>query len=147
MIKQLKHILVNIARLSPVDQRWILQHLSDTELKIFEQWRGLERLQEAQRFRVLNKKDAGLPLDVPSTVLPAFCLELADLPSIFTAIIIEQSSQSWAGQFLAQCDDDGAIQDALENQVLDIKPAVKHAVFKQWERSVSFERLLDDAHG
>ncbi len=147
MIKQLKHILVNIARLPSGDQRWILRRLSKLELKTLNQWQGLKLLQDAQRFRTLKAGDLSLPQDAPPPLLPAFCRELVGKAPLFTAIIIEQCGKPWTVQFMQDFDSDGIIQAALTNQVLDIKPMVKQAVFNDWEQSISFEHLLDDAHG
>ncbi len=147
MIKQLKHILVNIARLPSVDQRWILRRLSNTELKTLNQWDGLKLLQDAQRFRTLKAADLFFPQDVRPPVLPAFCRELAGKAPLFVAIIIEQCKKPWTVQFLQNFDGTGIIQAALTNQVRVIKPMVKQAVLCEWEQSISFEHLLDDAHG
>ncbi len=147
MIKQLKHILVNIARLPSVDQRWILRRLSKLELKTLNQWHGLKLLKDAQRFRTLKADDLSLPQAAPPPVLPAFCRDLAGKAPLFAGIIIEQHNQPWTVQFLHHFDSDGIIQAALENQVLDIKLMVKQAVFNEWEQSISFDHLLDDAHG
>lgn len=147
MIKQLKHIMFNIARLPSVDQRWILRHLSATEMKTLNTWQGLKLLKDAQRFRSLKACDLSLSLNEAPEPLPAFCKDLATETPLYAAIIIEQGRYPWKNLFLSQFDTQGAIKASLENQVLDIKPRVKEAVFTEWENSISFERLLEDAHG
>ena len=142
MIKQLKHILVSMARLPSVDQRWILKHLSRTEVNTLHRWNGLKLLQDAQRFRSLS-----IPLEAPPKTLPAICQKLALKAPLYAAIVINQGSYSWAELFLQKFDLDGIIQTMLDNQLLDIKPIVKQAVFNEWQQSLSFETILDANHG
>lgn len=136
-----------MARLPSADQRWILRRLSKTEHQTLKRWNGLTLLRDAQRFRALKINDLHLPPAPTPTILPACCLELAAKTPLYAAIIIEQGNYSWAAQFLDECDPGGAIQAALENQVQDLKPIVKQAVCNEWEQSISFVSLLDDAHG
>jgi len=146
MTNQLKQILFNIARLPSVDQDWILRRLSNTELNTLNQYNGLKLLKEAQRFRLLKSEDACIPLKEAPMPLPDLCQQLALKAPLYAAIIIEQGAYPWREMFLEQFDVDGTIQGLLENQVLDVKPMVKQAVFSEWERSVSFDNLLDSAH-
>lgn len=147
MINQLKKILFNIARLPAEDQHWIVQHLSSIELKKLNQCCGLKLLKEAQRFRTLRSDDACLPLKKAPPPLPELCQHLALKAPLYAAIILEQGSYPWMAIFLKEFDIDGVIQALLENQVVDIKEVVKQAVFSEWERSVSFDSLLDETHG
>lgn len=146
MINQLKPLLLQIARLPSVDQHWIMRQLSKAELNTFKQYNGLKQLQEARRFRTLKPNDVCLPIQ-KATLLPDVCQQLALKPPLYAAIILEQGSYSWRTLFLDQFDADGTIQSLLENQVMDVKSVVKQAVFNEWEQSVSFESLLDEAHG
>lgn len=143
MIKQLKHILVNIARLPAVDQHWILQRLTPSQLLTLKKWQGLKLLNEAQRFRSLAAGDLTLEEERP---LPAFCQQLAIKLPLFTAIIIEQGAYSWGDLFLERFDSTGAIQLSLE-QAGKIKPKVKAALFHEWEQSLTFDAHLDAGHG
>lgn len=147
MTNSLKQILFKVARLPSIDQHWILRRLSSTELNTLNQYHGLKLLKEAQRFRRLKPNDACLVLKEAVNPLPAWCQRLAQHAPLYAAIIIEQGSYPWSNVFLKQFDVDGRIQDVLEHQVLDIKPGVKQAIFSEWERSVSFEDLLDESHG
>jgi len=147
MTKPLKQILFNIARLPSVDQHWILRRLSSAELKTLNQYHGLKLLEEAQRFRTLKSGDACIPLKESPSPLPVFCQQLAMKAPLYVAIIIEQGAYPWREIFLEQFDTDGAIRSLLDCQVLDVKPAVKQAVFSEWEGTVSFESLLDGTHG
>ena len=144
----LKQILFNIARLPSIDQNWIMRRLSGTELNTFKQYHGLELLQEAQHFRTLKAGDACLPLKESPKPLPELCQQLAMKAPLYAAIVIEQGSYAWSDLFLEQFDTNGTIRAALSNRVLDIKSGVKQAIFSEWERSVSFDSMLDDdVHG
>ena len=159
MIKQLKKIMFNIARLPTADQRWLLQRLSSTEMATLNKWRGLKLLDDAQRFRSLKPDDVRHPeqsegspdareMSRKARHDVGLCQLLAMKAPLYAAIIIEQGSYPWALTFLNQFDENGAIQTLLNNQVLDLKPIVKQAVFNEWERLVSFESWLDDdPHG
>ena len=144
MIKQLKHLLINIARLSLQDQQWILQRLTPAQRITFKKWDGLKLLNDAQRFRTLR------PYAVCSDVakpLPAYCQQLAAKPPLYAAIIMEQGSYPWKNLFLEQFDSTGAIQKLLHHEVTAIKPQVRAAVFNEWKQSLSFESHLDTLHG
>lgn len=143
MIKQLKRILVNIARLPSIDQHWILQQLTNAQLVSLKKWHGLKFLNEAQRFRALDACDLTIEDAKP---LPIFCPHLATKPPLFAAIIIEQGSYPWVDLFLEKFDTHGAIKTSLE-QVPNIKPHVKTALFNEWEQSLTFESHLDTNHG
>lgn len=144
MIKELKQILVNIASLRSNDQRWILRQLSNAEVRTLTKFRGLKLLQDAQRFRNMKADDFHLPAPKP---IPGIWQQLATKDPLYAAIVIEQGLYPWTEAFLKQFDTKGVIQAALENQVLDIKPIVKQAVFSEWERLVSFESLLETSNG
>ena len=143
----LKQILFNIARLPSSDQRWILHRLSSAERDTLKQFQGLKLLLEAQRFRTLKTRDLSLLVKPTQDVLPQFCQQLAIKAPLYIAIILEQGAYPWTMQFLNQFDTEGVIQHLLEHQVLDVKPVVKHLVWCEWDKSIGFERLLDDSHG
>ena len=138
MIKQLKQILINVARLPSSDQRWIVRQLSSNQLTTLKQWRGLELLQNAQRFRSLKP----IQVDATPNPLPAYCKLLATKAPLYAAIVLEQGSYPWRSLFLKRFDTDGAIQSLLANQVADIKPLVKQALLSEWENSLSFDMHL-----
>jgi len=135
-----------MARLPSSDQRWILRQLPTEQLLTFKRYQGLELLQAAKRFRRLKIKHLALPLDSPKP-LPACCQQLASKAPLYVAIVLEQGSYSWQAQFLQQFDTDAAIRTFLENQVPDLKNLVKHKVFREWEKTLSFEEHLEDCYG
>lgn len=152
MAKQLKQILLNIAQLSNADQRWILRKLPHAQLTTLKQNQGLTLLKEAQRFKKLNQHNQVKALTLPETKqtlepLPDYCQDLANKSPLYSAIILEQGNLTWGAAFLEQYDDQGAIKNALEQQVPDLKPLVKEAVFEEWEKSYSFAAYLEAEHG
>ena len=143
MIKQLKQILVTIARIPPSDQRWIVRRLTTEQLATFNQWQGLTLLQDAQRFRKLKLKR----IDTSPNPLPDYCKQLTTKAPLYTAIILEQGSYSWHSVFLKRFDKNGVVKALLDNQVGNIKPSVKQALWNEWENSLSFEMHLDTING
>ncbi len=143
MIKQLKQILVTIARIPPSDQHWIVRQLTIDQLARFNQWQGFSLLQDAQRFRKLKLQC----FDASPNPLPAYCKQLTTKAPLYTAIILEQGSYSWHSVFLKRFDKNGEIKALLDNQVSDIKPSVKQALWNEWENSLSFEMHLDTING
>ena len=136
-------VVVSKTRLIKPSLSCSLRHLSNAEVRTLTQWRGLKLLQDAQRFRTLMPGDVSLPLEAPPKALPAICQQLATKAPLYAAIVIEQGLYPWQEQFLERFDIEGVIQTTLENQVLDIKRVVKQAVFSEWERSFSFDNLLN----
>lgn len=143
MIKQLKQILVNIARIPTSDQRWIIRRLTTEQLATFNRWQGKKLLHDAQRFRALKR----IRFEVSQNPLPVYCKQLAAKAPLYTAIILEQGSYPWHSIFLKRFDKDGAIKALLDNQVSDIKPLVKQTLWNEWENSLSFEMHLDTING
>ena len=159
MTKSLKHILFNIACLPSGDQRWILRHLSDVELKTLNHWQGLKLLQDAQRFRSLKaspssperhsrhpERSEGSPSCGDLNSFRNDMDLLATKAPLYVAIVIEQGGYEWTDLFLERFDMEGSIRNSLKHQVLDVKPRVKQAIFGEWERLNSFDNLLDDSH-
>lgn len=152
MAKQLKQILLNIAQLSNTDQRWILRKLPHAQLTTLKQNQGLTLLKEAQRFKTLNLHHQNKALTAPETkqtskLLPDYCQELATKSPLYSAIILDQGNVAWQSVFLEQYDEQGFIKNALEQQVPDLKPLVKEAVFEEWEKNYSFAAYLEAEHG
>ncbi len=143
MSKSLKHIILDLARLSCLDQHWILQQLSVQERLTFKKHQGPTLLNDAQKFKPLKPMDVKLPKDTPKACLPILCDELALKSPLYIAIVIDMGAYSWVPLFLEQYDTQGSIQSSIEQQVPDIKFSVKQAVFNEWEASISFEALLD----
>ncbi len=145
MTRRLKDILLSIARLPLVDQRWILKRLPSAQHATFERLHGLQHLQEARRFRTLATPKAQL-LKSPHP-LPDGCDWLANKDPLYIATILEQGAYAWTAGFLQKYDKDGRIRTSLEHQVTHLKPLVKQALFMEWEKRWSFERYLDDVNG
>jgi|GEM_PF-2512156 len=144
MVKQLKQLLLDIAGLSAWDKRWILQQLNPEQQEKFSRLHGFQLLKDARRFRKLKCPER--PVET-SVNLPDFCRQLALEFPLYAAIIIDQSADGWSKDFLATLDEDNRIKQALDIQVPDLKPTVKEALFKQWEKSISFDDYLDEKHG
>ena len=140
MIKQLKQILMNVARLPSSDQRWVVRQLTAQQLTQLKQAEGLKLLHEAQRFRTLKPNQ----FETPPEPLPVCCTILATKAPLYAAIVLDQSSSPWKSEFLKQFDQEGTIKSLLTNQVLDIKPLVKQALLKEWENSLSFDMHLSE---
>ncbi len=152
MAKNLKEILVNIARLPKGDQRWILRQLPQEHLITFHNNQGEELLKEAQRFRKLKTKhlpslsESTPNLNAPDP-LPSFCEELAKKAPLYAAVVIEQGGYPWESLFLQKFDNDGLIKNSLQNQVPDLKPVIKNTLFNEWEQSLSFESFMESENG
>lgn len=145
MTRALKQILLDIARLSSSDQKWILASLSPEHRTLFEQQQGLELLTDARRFRKV--KQTPLLLTESPSALPDYCQQLATKTPLYIAIVIEQCDNPWKASFLQQFDQNGIINTLLNNEVRDIKPLVKQAIAKEWESSLTFEAHLERNHG
>lgn len=142
MTNSLKPLLLKIASLKPCDQQWILQQLPDTLAHKFQQKKGLQHLAMARRFLGLT------PCDDLSTVtinpLPDYCHMLAHKAPLYVAIILEQGNYPWEKRFLCQFDEFKTIDDALNRHLADIKPAVKKAVWQEWQHTLSFDQYLEN---
>lgn len=146
MLRQLKQVLLKIARLPAVDQRWILHQLSAEQRIALQNHQGLEILKAARRFRKLPQQPPE-PLLATSEALPTYCQQLAGESPLYAAIVIEQGLFPWRSRFLSEFDIEGTIQSALNCQVPDIKSPVKQALFHEWEARLSFDGYLENQHG
>jgi len=144
MLRQLKHILLQIARLPMRDQRWIVARLTDEQRSALQRHQGLELLKNARRFK---KLPAGNPTLPEAPVLPDFCSQLASEDPLYAAIVLAQGDFPWQAQFLQDCDHEGSIKNSLDCLVPDIKDLVKQALFDEWESRLSFDSHLESQHG
>ena len=156
MNNSLKAILIKIAQLSHSNQRWILNRLTTTQKLSLKKHQGYAFLHKAAcGNKSLNHSQENAPTtqqeettgNSHETRLPAYCQQLALKEPLYVAIVIEQSEASWGLRFLERFDHDSTIKTLLENQVLDIKPVVKEAVFNEWQQSIPFEDYLEEVHG
>ena len=145
MTKQLKNIILAIAKLPATDQRWILKQLTPAQRTTFKQFDGLIHLKHAQRFRALSLPKQ--PVNQPPEPLPDICTVLMNKSPIYIAIVLEQGLYPWKATFLQQFDKDNRIKDTLEQKISHIRPLVKQALFNEWEKNLSFESFLENTHG
>lgn len=146
MTNQFKRMLLKMARLSKRDQSWILRQLSDHEKSLLDSHEGISLLQTAQRFRIINAIPPEASQDETDN-LPDFCQQLASKPALYTAIVIYEGEYDWQSDFLQTFDIAGDIRRALDNQVTDIKPAVRACLHIDWERRHSFASYLEGNDG
>lgn len=146
MFNDLKRLLLQIARLPKSDQRWILNQLSAEQHAQLQSHQGMTWLNEAQRFKTLPVPKTTAPVAQEHT-LPAFAQTLLLEAPLYAAIVLDQGAFPWQSQLLQNNDQDGAIRQALDALVPDIKEPVKKAVFEEWRQQLPFEHLLEHPHG
>lgn len=142
MNKQLKQLLLTLAKMSTRDQRWIIEQLPPELQQRFIQLQGPDFLQQAAKFKSVAK----MPTQDNGSLaaeLPEFCEQLASNAPLFIAIILEQGCFSWQALFFKHYD---CIQATLQ-QLKSIKSATKAHLFNQWQQQFSFEELMGDEHG
>lgn len=154
MIRELKAILLAVARLPLSDQRWILKKLPADQRATFEQLNGLRHLEEALRFKALQLDDhkrAGRHCEAQTDTS---CVNtndhwaiLALKDPLYIAIILKQGNYEWTTDFLQQYDQEGAIEALMADQVNCLKPLSKQALFIAWEKHGSFEDYLEKSNG
>lgn len=145
MVKQLKTILMDIAKLPVSDQHWILKHLPDDTRSTFMRLNGSHYLKEARRFKSLTiqPSQAGKkPIE-----LPAECMTLANEDPLYIAIVLEEATPIWINDFLTMYDKSGMIRAFLQQDIFSIKPLAKQAVLTNWQQRGSFAYLLENEHG
>lgn len=140
-LASLKQILIKMARLSRRDQRWILNALSPTQKKLFQQVQGKSLLLKAWRFRHLQEQV------FMNTDLSPAQRTLANYSPLYIAIVLEQGQYPWQDSFLQCIDCDGMIKALLTREVKKLKPTPKQKVFSQWQSHFSFENQLESHHG
>lgn len=148
MVNQLKHLLLRLAQLPHVDQRWVLQQLPAAQLTTLNKYDGLRLLKSAQRFKKVRINN--LPSQqtaLPNTPLPGYCEELASKSPLYVAIVLTQGDYTWQTLFLERFDTSGLIRDAIERQVPDLKIIIKETLWQEWENSLSFAYLMESVHG
>lgn len=150
MNNYLKQILLKIARLSKADQRWIISKLAKKEAQLFNQAQGEQLLQYANHFRKL-KKAATEPQK--SSLFPVcekgenIGSQLAYLPKLYIAIVLDQGNYAWHENFLCRFDTDGSISHLLNTHIKLLKQATRQALFKQWQATFSFSEAMENNHG
>lgn len=137
MNKTFESLLLKMARLPAVDLHWVLNQLTETNRRAFKRHHGFHFLKMAH-----GKIERNTPPPEPKETLPGIGVALAKKAPLYAAVILEQGQYPWAPLFLAQKDTSGLIQVALNQDVLDLKPAVKLALWQEWEASFSFEHYL-----
>ncbi len=143
MNNELKKIVLNLAKLKPADQRWVLKQLTPIQREQFEQVQGHALLKEANKFRHLP-----CPKLAPKEfTLPEFCQKLSQEDPLYIAIILEQGQFSWEHRFLETCMQKQKIQEELTSQVQKLKSASKLYLFQQWRKQLSFSEQLEVPHG
>ena len=145
MTSHLKPILLKIARLPEIDQRWIVKHLPEDARIKFTLCDGLTLLKEAKRYRLVTPNQVKPIAKAPE--LPRCVSLLASKTPLYIALIIEQGNYSWKEAFLKKFDKEGLIVKQLEQEVHDIKPLSKQALFAEWQSNLAFEDLMESAHG
>ncbi len=152
MANELKEIILKIACLPASSQRWIMRRLTNEQLELFNQHQGLKHLAEAKRFRKLkgytpNPSIAAIGNSESTINLPVYCQTLLKKSPLYAAVVMEQGAYPWQALFLQQLDSEGLIKNALHNEVPDLKPLIKTALFNEWEDSISFKSYLELEHG
>ncbi|MDR3501311.1 MAG: hypothetical protein P4L79_01850 [Legionella sp.] len=143
MNNDLKRIVLNLAKLKPADQRWVLKQLTPIQREQFERVQGHALLKEADKFRHLPWPK----LPQKEVSLPEFCQRLSQEDPLYIAIILEQGQFSWEHMFLEACMQKQKIQEELTAQVHKLKSASKLYLFQQWQRQLSFSEQLEMPHG
>lgn len=142
MNKQLKKLLMSMAKLRAKDQQWIINQLSCEQQQRFAQLQGPKLLQQAAKFKRLKT----IPTDNTNQmniILPEFCAELAEQEPLFVAIILEQGCFSWQALFISQYQHTPPSPQQLQR----IKDATKAHLFQQWQQQLSFQGQLECEHG
>ncbi|CAM4395218.1 MAG: hypothetical protein LEGION0403_FIIPPAGN_00800 [Legionella sp.] len=143
MNNELKRIVLNLAKLNPADQRWVLKQLTPIQREQFASVQGHALLKEATKFRYIPS-----PKLAPKEFsLPEFCQQLSQEDPLYVAIILEQGQFAWKEMFLETCMQKQKIQEQLANQVQQLKSASKLYLFQQWQKQLSFSEQLEVPHG
>jgi hypothetical protein len=144
MNNELKRIVFNLAKLKPVDQRWVLKRLTPIQREHFASVQGHVLLKEANKFRHLPCPELAPKKEFN---LPEFCQKLSQEDPLYIAIILEQGQFTWEHMFLETCMQKQKIQEELATQVQQLKSASKLYLFQQWQRQLSFSEQLEVPHG
>ena len=144
MSKELKHLLLRLAKLSRSDQKWILHQLKPKHRSQFINIQGDSLLENAYKFRKLSCPP--LPKNTESS-LPETCKQLKQEAPLYIAIILEQGQFSWEQPFLQTCEQKHLITTQLDGPVKELKSCTKLFVFQQWQAQLSFKDQLENGHG
>lgn len=145
MNKEFKQILIQLAKRSLADQKWILGQLPGKQRKQFSRFQGDILLKEAYRFRNMSINDIPQVKDIPK--LPALCETLCNKHSLFIAIILEQGQFQWSEQFLETNEKSDEIRRFLNEEINKIKPDTRHSLFINWQERLNFEDRMESING
>ena len=145
MNKEFKQLLIQLAKQSQADQKWILSKLPDKQREQFNRLQGDPLLKEAHRFRKVYINDIPQLKDIAK--LPAFCEALCQKHPLFIAIILEQGQFQWSEQFLEANDQSDEIKRFLNEETNKIKPATRHSFFKNWQERLDFKDQMESLNG
>jgi hypothetical protein len=142
MNKSLKHILLDIARMSYTHQKWLLNQLSPESRHRLNQHQGEALLEQAQRFSAI-----ATPMPPARQPLPTWCDALRQMPPRFIAIILAEGTFDWQQTFLNTCDERQQIERLLHHEIPLMTRATQSFVATTWHKSFSFSNHMECIHG
>ncbi|MDP3269466.1 MAG: hypothetical protein Q8M40_10505 [Legionella sp.] len=145
MNKEFKQLLIELAKQSYADQKWILSQLPDKQREQFNRLQGDSLLKKAHRFRNVSINDISQLKDIAK--LPAFCEALCQKHPLFIAIILEQGQFQWSEQFLETNYQSDEIRRFLNEETNKITPATRHSLFKNWQERLDFKDQMESING
>jgi hypothetical protein len=145
MNKEFKTLLLKIARLPLVDQRWILNQLTPKQQEQFSCWQGESLLLKARQFRKVAYDQANAVPQIKP--LPDFCKELRQQAPLYIAILLDQGQFEWEQPFVQTIEQRNEIKQLMEETVPFIKPETKACIYKQWQAQLNFIDQLECLNG